>query len=146
MRTPAAIAVVCLTLVLGIVAGLQVPPYDALGTAIADLGPVAGWRCAESGSYAYDPRRGAPDTTLVADPPEAVVRSTVAQGEVQRVEVDLRSGNAAVWSEDAAGAQHVLELAPGRLKGVSLNRGGALVQICDSHLGEWQIVGDQYLG
>ena len=75
--------------------------------------------------------------------------------EVERVEVNLHSGEAVVWTTsapaeggDAGGqrSQRVFVLAPGRLRTISLSRNGTPVPVCDSHLGDWQIIGEHALG
>jgi hypothetical protein len=161
------LAVVVAALLLGtcgVVVGLamlQQPPYDELGEAVRDLGPISGWRCAEqTASYVYEPRHGGGDAALFDEPPEAAVARLRPGFEVERVEVNLRSGETVVWTTvptqgddgndgtDAGGqrAQRVFVLAPGRLRAVSLNRNGTPVPVCDSHLGDWQIIGEHALG
>ena len=50
------------------------PSALALFQAVRDLGPISGWRCANSAVYVYDPRHDSADSTLLSDPPEAVRR------------------------------------------------------------------------
>jgi hypothetical protein len=134
---------------------LQQPPYAELGEAVRDLGPIAGWRCAQqTASYTYEPRHGGGDVALFDEPPEEAVARLRPGFEVERVEVNLHSGETVVWTtvpgggdvQDGQRAQRVFVLAPGRLRTVSLNRNGTPVPVCDSHLGDWQIVGEHALG
>ena len=53
------------------VARLQDPRTRMLLSAVQDLGPISGWRCADSPMYVYDPSHERADSTLLADPPEA---------------------------------------------------------------------------
>jgi len=129
---------------------LQQPPHDALIPAMADLGPLDGWRCAETSVYVYEPRHERGDGSLLDDPPQATLAALDAGLEVERVEVQLDGGQAVVWTTrtttDGRRAPRVFVLAPGRLRAVSINRGGRPIHVCDSHLGNWQVVGDEALG
>jgi hypothetical protein len=114
--------------------------------AVRDLGPVAGWRCVESASYSYDPSHERPDTTLLSEPPEARVLAQVPWLEVDRVEANLRGGDTLVSAhspiESGADERRVYVLSPGRLQTVTVNQD----RLCNVHLGDWQIVGEQELG
>jgi hypothetical protein len=115
--------------------------------AVRDLGPVAGWRCAESATYVYDPARERPDSTLLADAPEAQVLATVPWLEIDRVEANLRGGDTLVSAHsaiDESGGtdRRVYVLSPGRMQSVTVNQ----ANLCNVHLGDWQIVGEQELG
>jgi hypothetical protein len=127
------------------IAVLMSPPYEPLRASVAQLGPVAGWRCAETATYVYDPRHGQPDETLLDEPPETTLQSSYPDLEIQRIEVNLRSGETVAWTLQPSGVQRVFVLDPGRLRTVGLNRAGAFVPICDSHLGDWQIIADHTL-
>ena len=121
-------------------------PFDALREGVAALGPVAGWRCAETSTYAYDPRHERGDDSLLDDAPEAAVRAADPRVDVSRVEVDLHSGQAVAWTELPSGAQRVFVLAPGRIHTIGVDRDGVWLPICDSHLGDWHIIGEHALG
>jgi len=129
---------------------LQQPPHDALIPAVADLGPLGGWRCAETSVYVYEPRHERGDAGLLDDPPQATLAAQDPDVEVERVEVQLDGGQAVAWTTkttaDGRRAPRVFVLAPGRLRAVSIIRGGRPVHVCDSHLGDWQVVGDEALG
>jgi hypothetical protein len=112
-----------------------------LAYAMAELGPISGWRCAQSASYVYDPRRERADSTLLADAPEASVPGV----EVERVEASLRGGDTVLWTRvsAASGEQRVYVLSPGKLQTVSLDSSDHTpTTICTSHLGNWQIIGE----
>lgn len=131
---------------------LSEPDTWALAQAMRELGPVGGWRCAQSGAgaYVYDPRRERPDSGLLADAPEATLRVAVPEVTVERVEADLRGGDTVVWSRiggDAdTGTRRVYVLSPGRMQAVTLNSAGQSAIICQSHMGDWRIVAEHALG
>jgi len=120
------------------------PATWTLARAVRELGPISGWRCAQS-AYAYDPRRNRADTTLLAEPPEDVVNSAVPEVTVELVEADLHGGDTVVWSrlgpEEAGGPRRVYVLSPGRLLAV----GDEPAAICYAHLGDWRIVAEHAL-
>jgi hypothetical protein len=117
-----------------------------LFSAVRDLGPLAGWRCAESASYVYDPRHDRPDPTLLADAPEAEVRARAPSFEVDRVEVNLRGGDTLVSvhadAESGFAERRVYVLSPGRLQTITVDQ----ANLCNVHLGDWRIVGEHELG
>ena len=129
---------------------LQQPPHDALVPAMADLGPLAGWRCAETSVYVYEPRHERGDESLLDDPPQATLAALDPEVEVERIEVQLDGGQTVAWTTvtgaDGRRAPRVFVLDPGRLRAISINRGGRPVHVCDSHLGDWQVVGQHALG
>jgi hypothetical protein len=122
------------------------PQTWRLVQAVRDLGPVAGWRCVDSASYSYDPSHERPDSTLLSEPPEARVLAQVPWLEVDRVEANLRGGDTLVSAhspiESGADERRVYVLSPGRLQTVTVNQD----RLCNVHLGDWQIVGEQELG
>lgn len=126
------------------------PSTWRLAEAVADLGPISGWRCAQSRTYVYDPRSDRRDTTLVSAAPEAIVRQAVPGAQVERVEVDLQIGQAVASAQvvqaDGTEATRVYVLSPGRLRATTFDEAGARVTVCDSHLSDWHIVGEQALG
>jgi hypothetical protein len=140
---------VVLVLLLGVERLLQ-PATWALAQAVRDLGPISGWRCAQSGAYVYDPRRDRPDTALLAEPPEQVLRVAVPQVTVERVEANLRGGDTVVWSrlgaEDEGGERRVYVLNPGRMQAVISDFPDTRATVCYSHLGDWHIVAEHALG
>jgi hypothetical protein len=118
--------------------------------AVRDLGPVSGWRCAASSTYVYDPGHDRPDATLLEEPPEARVLAQVPWLEVDSVEANLRGGDTLVAThtpvEAAGDERRVYVLSPGRLQTVSVAVLGGERSVCNVHLGDWQIVGEQELG
>ena len=120
---------------------LQDPRTWFLLTAVQDLGPVSGWRCVDSAMYVYDPSIEAADSTLLADPPEASVLAQVPWLEIDRVEANLRGGETLVSTRGPDADQRVYVLQPGKLQ--SITSGGTT--ICNAHLSDWQIVGEEEL-
>jgi hypothetical protein len=57
--------------------------------------------------------------------------------EVERVEINLRTGEATIWAS-AGDQQRVYMLTPGRLQVVGTG--------CAAHLGDWRITGEHALG
>jgi hypothetical protein len=117
--------------------------------ATRELGPISGFRCAQQQTYTYEPARQRPDDSLLADPPEATLLAEHPLVEVDRVEVNLHGGDAVVWTHAAGTTDDdvvVYVLSPGRLRPVTFDSVDGLVTLCDSHLGAWQIVGEQSLG
>jgi hypothetical protein len=114
--------------------------------AVHDLGPLAGWRCAQAAPYVYDPSHERPDSTLLAEAPEARVLALVPWLEVDRVEANLRGGDTLVSAhsslEPGEAERRVYVLSPGRLQTVTVDD----VSLCNVHLSDWQIVGEQELG
>jgi hypothetical protein len=134
---------------LGVLATLQ------LLVAVRDLGPISGWRCAESGTYTYDPRRERADSALLAEPPESVLSGV----DVEKVEADLRGGDTVVWTHvsgadpgksepvGSGGERRVYVLSPGRLQTLTSDfdpRGPTA--ICNAYLGAWQITAEHAVG
>jgi hypothetical protein len=122
------------------------PATWTLAQAIRDLGPVSGWRCAQRGTYVYDPRRDRADSTLLSEAPEDVLRVTVPEVTVERVEANLQSGDTVVWSrlgaEADGGPRRVFVLSPGRLQAIA----DGPTTICYAHLGDWRVVAEHTLG
>ena len=118
------------------------PSTLRLAYAMAELGPISGWRCAQNASYVYDPRRERADSTLLADAPEASVPGV----EVERVEASLRGGDTVLWTRVSgpdASEQRVYVLSPGRFETVALDSPDHTPSpICTSHLGSWEIIGE----
>jgi len=113
--------------------------------AVRELGPVSGWRCAQSGVYVYDPRRDRADTTLLSEPPEDLLRVAVPEVTVERVDANLHGDDTVIWSrlgaEEDGGPRRVYVLSPGRLQAVGAGPGA----ICYAHLGDWRIVAEHAL-
>jgi hypothetical protein len=114
--------------------------------AMRELGPISGWRCAQGarGAYVYDPRRERPDSTLFAERPEVVIQRAIDGVEVERVEADLRGGDTVVWSLVAA-QRRVYVLSPGRQRAIGLDLVAGRAAICQSELGDWQVVAEHTL-
>jgi hypothetical protein len=144
-----AAVVLLLVLVVGVPRLLDSQTWILL-QAVRDLGPLSGWRCAQSATYVYDPGRERPDSTLLSDPPEARVLAADAPGlEVDQVEANLRGGDTLVSvhvpTSDGSEDRRVYVLSPGRLQAVSVALLGGQATLCNAHLGDWQIVGEQQL-
>jgi hypothetical protein len=123
------------------------PATWVLLATVRQLGPVSGWRCAASASYIYDPTRERADTTLVSDPPEALVAEQLGDRELDYVEIDLRGGDSLVWTR-AVGAEdrRVYVMSPGMLQPITtVDASGRSRTICNSHLGDWRIVEEHAL-
>jgi hypothetical protein len=114
--------------------------------AVRELGPIPGWRCAQAMSYVYDPAREQRDSTLLSEAPEALVLEHEPWLEVDQVEADLHGGDTLVsvhGSLEAGGTERrMYVLSPGSLQSVVFNQ----TRVCNVHLGNWQIVGEQELG
>ena len=104
--------------------------------AVRDLGPISGWRCAQSATYVYDPTREPRDTALLEDAPEASVLANVPWLEIDSVEANLRGGDTLV-SAHSDEEQLVYVLSPGQFQSL---------EMCNAHLAKWQIVGEEDLG
>jgi hypothetical protein len=129
---------------------LAEPATLSLAQAMRDLGPISGWRCAQSASYVYDPRRDLPDQTLLAEAPELLLVDQVADLEVERVEANLRGGDTVIWTRSSAREeedprQRVYVLSPGRLQTIGVALDSGWTAICTSHLGDWHIVAEHAL-
>jgi hypothetical protein len=115
--------------------------------AMAALGPLSGWRCAHGPEYTYDPRHESADSALLADSPEAPVLAHVPWLEIDRVEVDLRGGDTLVSARapmpDGTEAPRVYVLSPGKLQAITADLADGPGTLCNAHLGDWQIVGEQ---
>ena len=122
------------------------PQTWLLVQAVHDLGPLAGWRCVRSVTYTYDPTHERPDATLLAEAPEARVLADVPWLEVDSVEANLRGGDTLVSvhgpTESGGVDRRVYVMSPGRLQSVFVND----TRLCNVHLSDWQIVGEQELG
>jgi len=125
---------------------LAEPSSLALLQAVRDLGPISGWRCANSAVYVYDPRHDRVDSTLLSDAPEAMLPGV----QVERVEANLRDGDTVVWTRaetlDGSEERRVYVLSPGRLQTISLDRAEGRIKICNSHMGDWHVVAEHALG
>jgi hypothetical protein len=142
--------ILLVVLVAGVARALDPQTWILLQT-VRDLGPLSGWRCAESSTYVYDPSRERADSTLLSEPPEASVLAQVPWLEVDRVEADLRGGDTLVSahaSTEPGGEEdrRVYVLSPGRLQTVTVSLLGARFSPCNAHLSDWRIVGEQELG
>jgi hypothetical protein len=144
VRLGAAVAV----LVLAAAAAPRLMPPQALVLlqVVGQLGPISGWRCVQQSQYVYEPSHASPDPTLLADAPEMTVLGVAPGATVDRVEVDLQSGDASVWTrvlaDDDTEHQQVYVLSPGRLQAVAVDA----TNVCYSHLADWKIVGQHDLG
>ena len=114
--------------------------------AIRELGVLAGIRCLQGATYVYDPRREQADQGLIADKPEQTVLAQAPGLEIERVEVQLRQGEAVISARDSARRRRVFVLAPGRLRSITREAGSEIHNVCVSQLGEWRIIGDHALG
>jgi hypothetical protein len=137
-----------MTLVALLVAGvprLMEPSTWVLLAAVRELGPLSGWRCAATATYVYDPRRERVDRTLLAQPPEDLVRQTVPGAEIDQVEANLRGGDTVVWTRvalaDGSEEGRVYVLSPGRLQTIAPEKKA----ICNSRLADWRIVAEHAL-
>jgi hypothetical protein len=139
-------ALICLVVLVAGVPRLLDPQTWIVLQAVHALGPLSGWRCASSSTYAYDPSHERPDSTLLSDAPEARVLSQVPWLEVDRVEANLRGGDTLVsvhiGASESTAERRVYVLAPGHLQTVWVND----ASLCNVHLGDWQIVGEEELG
>jgi hypothetical protein len=142
-------ALLVLVLLIAVVPRLLELQTWMLVQAMRELGPISGWRCAETPTYVYDPNHEWPDSTLLAMPPEAAVYQQIPGVEVDSVEVDLRGGDAVVSTHlagpDMAGDRLVYVVSPGRLQAVTLELGSTRATICNSRLSDWKIIGEQHL-
>lgn len=127
---------------------LMEPSTWVLIAAVRELGPLSGWRCAQSATYVYDPRRERADRTLLAQPPEEVVTRAFPGLEIEKVEVNLRGGDTIVWTSVAVADDsrdldeaRVYVLTPGRLQTFAPDK----AIICNSHLADWRIVAEHAL-
>jgi hypothetical protein len=141
--------VVLMVLLVGVQRSLE-PATWALAYAVRAIGPISGWRCAQSQPYVYDPRRERADSGLIAEPPEDLLNSVAPEQSVERVEVDLRGGETTVWTrlgaEADGGPQRVYVLSPGRMQAVTFEYFSSTGTLCMSHLADWQIVAEHTLG
>jgi hypothetical protein len=140
------LALAILLLVVG-VPSLFEPSTLSLAQAVRELGPISGWRCARNATYVYDPRRDSPDASLLSEAPEKVLWDQIPELQVERVEANLRSGDAVVWTrivgeDDAIVERRVYVLSPGRLQTIGIDRNSGWTAICNSHLGDWHIVAE----
>lgn len=146
----ATVASILAVLVVG-VPRLMDPQSWILAQAAFELGPLSGWRCAQSTRYVYDPSQEQPDATLLAERPEVVVQSSAPWLDVTEVDADLRGGDTLVKVSGTApdgtkdGDRRVFVLSPGRMQGVSVSVLGGQGTLCNAHLGGWHIVGEQEL-
>jgi hypothetical protein len=134
VRISAALILVAL-LVVGMPRLLD-PQTWVLAQAVRHLGPISGWRCAQSATYVYDPSHEHPDSTLLAQVPWL---------EIDRVEANLRGGDTLVTAR-TPDDQRVYVLAPGKLQSITVTAVGGETTVCNAHLSDWQIVGEQELG
>jgi hypothetical protein len=143
------LALLLVVLVVG-VPRLMDPQSWILAQAVLALGPLSGWRCAQSATYVYDPSQEQPDGTLLSERPEVAVLEKVPWLEVTEVDANLRGGDTLVKvhgiNPDGGEDRRVYELSPGRLQGVTVSVLGGQGTLCNAHLASWQIVGEQELG
>ena len=99
------------------------------------LGPIDGLRCQHQMTYVYVPGGINVDGGLLRERPEDVLRAA----DVERVEVNLRTGEAVAWTR---GLVYVLE--PTQLSMVVDD--ATSTTVCVSQLAGWQIVGQHALG
>jgi hypothetical protein len=130
------------------------PSTIILLQAVRDLGPISGWRCAQSATYTYDPRRERADSTLLSDAPDEVLKAQVPGLEVDSVEANLRGGDTVIWARvvsngDSTAAQaeerRVYVLSPGRQLVIGNELAANRPAICYSALGDWRIVAEHGL-
>ena len=137
--------------VLILVVGIALAPrlFDrstwALLESVRALGPISGWRCAQSATYGYEPKRERPDPILLAEPPEMTVVHQQPGVEIERVEADLRGGDTLVWTralgpDGGLDEQRVYVLTPGRLQAIGAHQPGSSLPLCNTGLGDWRIV------
>jgi hypothetical protein len=129
---------------------LSEPATLSLAQAVRQLGPISGWRCAQNTPYTYDPRRGSPDTTLLAEAPEQLLWDQLPDLLIERVEADLHGGDTVVWTrlvaaDDTSLERRVYVLSPGRLQAIGIDLDSGWTTICNSHLGAWHIVAEHGL-
>jgi hypothetical protein len=120
------------------------PATWVLLQAVHDLGPISGWRCAHGAIYVYEPAHEQPDATLLSDAPEDTVLASAPDVQVDHVEANLRGGDTSVWTL-ADDSRRVYVLSPGRLQAVTIDETSGRTTICNAHLGDWQIIGEQQL-
>ncbi|MDQ6674207.1 MAG: hypothetical protein M3069_26310 [Chloroflexota bacterium] len=116
--------------------------------AVGALGPISGWRCAQSATYTYDPRHDSADRTLLSEAPEQFLRDHFTDLQVEWVEANLRGGDTVVWTRIGSGADapgRVYVLSPGQVQSIGVDLDSGWTAICTSHLGNWHIVGDHAL-
>ena len=126
-------ALLVVLLAVGVEAALAPSPAVSL-EAMAVLGPFDGWRCVHELTYVYEPRWPRLGGGLLAEAPETALHDV----EVDRVEVNLRTGEAVLWARVGRDQQRVYVLAPGRLQAVGTS--------CAGHLAEWQVIGEHSIG
>jgi hypothetical protein len=118
--------------------------------AARELGPISGWRCAQSEPYVYDPRKERADSGLIDEAPEAVLKSVAPELTAEKVEVNLRGGETTVWMREGAeadrGPQRVYVLSPGRMQTVTFEYFNSKGTLCMAHLGGWQVIAEHTLG
>jgi len=142
---------VVLVLLVGAQKALE-PMTWGLAQAVGELGPIGGWRCAQGEPYVYEPRRERPDSQLLAEAPEDMLKGVAPDVTAERVEVDLRGGETVVWSrvgaEDEGGPRRVYVLSPGRMQAVTFEyfNSNSRATLCMGHLADWQIVAEHALG
>jgi len=136
-------------LLLGVQKALE-PMSWGLVQAVRELGPISGWRCAQSEPYVYDPRKERADSGLIGEAPEDLLKSVAPDQTAEKVEVNLRGGETTVWArvgaEEDGGPQRVYVLSPGRMQAVTFEYFNSKGTLCMSHLADWQIVAEHTLG
>ncbi len=125
-------ALLVILLALAIEEALAPAPGDSVA-AMTALGPIDGWRCVHQAVVEYDPRWPRLSGGLLAEPPEAVLSGV----RVQRIELDLHTGDAVAWTETVDDKQRVYELRPGDLQTVA--------QRCVGHLAAWHVISEHSL-
>jgi hypothetical protein len=97
-------------------------------------------------TYTYAPRHERADSALLAEAPENRVQEVAPGVQIERVEVQLRIGEASVWTRDADQRRRVFVLASGRQRAVVDESAAGLQPLCLSQLGEWRVVAEHALG
>ncbi len=110
------------------------------------LGPINGWRCARERVYIYAPNRTWFDGGLLRERPEDVVRATNAALEVERVEIDLLTSEAIIWTRIEGESGRVFVLAPGRLTVIVDPESHDMRPICATAMSDWRIIGEHRVG
>jgi hypothetical protein len=140
---PFVAAVMVLVMAVSRVPLLFQPSTLALGEAVRELGPVAGWRCVFLATYVYDPSAEAPDSTLLEEAPETRLSQTVRGVKIERVEASLRGSDAVLWTT-VDQQPRVYVLSPGSQQAIGRGIEGR-AQTCFAHQRAWNIVAEHGL-
>src|SRR6185503_21213428 len=87
-------ALLGLVIVVAAAVWLATQPDERDLRAMADLGPLDGWRCLHEETYVYEPTRNWLGGGLLAERPEALL----TQGDIEKVEISRLTGEAVVWT------------------------------------------------